>query len=902
MGICYSSRSGKTDTEQEGSWWKSNNDSKINAWKKTSLDAKFKKSSSGDFASFIGKFGGGGAGSAADDRALHQISGRLFSSGSSSIASLFTQQGKKGTNQDAMIVWENFNSRSDTIFCGVFDGHGPYGHMVARRVRDSLPVLLCTQWIANSNSVQNCLNENGIVSGSTMFEECMDDDWCQSSEVEENEKLPEMYLPLKQSILKAFKLMDKELKLLPAIDCFCSGTTAVTLVKQGQDLIIGNVGEAARIQKCKGRVFALQDEPEVARVWLPNSDSPGLAMARAFGDFCLKDFGLISVPDVYYHRLTERDEFVVLASDWAARALVDCATRAWRLKYPTSKMDDCAVVCLFLEHVSAPDVVQAENDLTKASEEAVQRISTTDGDSESLDVGDVSVSHASLLDHSVTIRNSGEIVPVPESTKEKLPERCLSQSKRSLAECLSTAEDEEWSALEGDTRVNSLLSLPRYGSPHPLCKWPMALGTACSSSYLLVSSQVLGMLGLFGSSSHEEEEDPPPPPDVQYLHHHHHQQIQPLPSQGFTSPAIHMRQLLISCAKLISQSDISAAHRLINILSVNSSPYGDSTERLVHQFTKALYLRLNGFATATSGVAALMIPNPNASSTSVVSTISASSSVNVANLDSDEALLQSSYLSLNQITPFIRFIQLTANQAILEAIEGKQAIHILDFDIMHGVQWPPLMQAIAERYPPPTLRITGTGQELDILRRTGDRLVKFAHSLGLRFQFHPLLLPNNEDPISVAPAVLHLPDETLAVNCVLYLHRLLKDRDHLRLFLHRIKAMNPKVVTVAEREANHNHPLFLQRFAEALDHYTAVFDSLEATVPPNSRDRLTVEQVWFGREIADIVAADGKQQERTAREVPVVGGDVEEIRFQQCSAEPFRPFTGQAPLEAPLSF
>lgn len=74
-------------------------------------------------------------------------------------------------------------------------------------------------------------------------------------------------------------------------------------------------GEAARIQQFKGRVFALQDEPEVARVWLPNSDSPGLAMARAFGDFCLKDFGLISVPDIYYHRITDKDKFVVLATD-----------------------------------------------------------------------------------------------------------------------------------------------------------------------------------------------------------------------------------------------------------------------------------------------------------------------------------------------------------------------------------------------------------------------------------------------------------------------------------------------------------------------------------------------------------------------------------------------------------
>ena len=73
--------------------------------------------------------------------------------------------------------------------------------------------------------------------------------------------------------------------------------------------------EEERIKKCRGRVFALRDEPEVCRVWLPNCDSSGLAMARAFGDFCLKDFGLISVPEVSFRRLTDKDEFIVLASD-----------------------------------------------------------------------------------------------------------------------------------------------------------------------------------------------------------------------------------------------------------------------------------------------------------------------------------------------------------------------------------------------------------------------------------------------------------------------------------------------------------------------------------------------------------------------------------------------------------
>lgn len=344
------------------------------------------------------------------------------------------------------------------------------------------------------------------------------------------------------------------------------------------------------------------------------------------------------------------------------------------------------------------------------------------------------------------------------------------------------------------------------------------------------------MLGSFGSSSqsHDEETD---------------DQRRRFSS---TSPAIQIRQLLISCAELISRSDFSAANRLLTILSTNSSPFGDSTERLVHQFTRALSIRLNRYISSATNFL-----TPNASS-------------NVVESSNDSALLQSSYLSLNQVTPFIRFSQLTANQAILEAInDNQQAIHIVDFDINHGVQWPPLMQALADRYPPPTLRITGTGNDLDTLRRTGDRLAKFAHSLGLRFQFHPLLITNNNDndhDPSIISSIVLLPDETLAINCVFYLHRLLKDREKLRIFLHRIKSMNPKVVTLAEREANHNHPLFLQRFVEALDYYAAVFDSLEATLPPSSRERMTVEQVWFGREIIDIVAAEGdKRRERHER-------------------------------------
>ncbi len=53
-------------------------------------------------------------------------------------------------------------------------------------------------------------------------------------------------------------------------------------------------------------------------MWLPFDDSPGLAMARAFGDFCLKDYGVIAVPDLSYRLLTDKDQFIVLATDGAS--------------------------------------------------------------------------------------------------------------------------------------------------------------------------------------------------------------------------------------------------------------------------------------------------------------------------------------------------------------------------------------------------------------------------------------------------------------------------------------------------------------------------------------------------------------------------------------------------------
>jgi serine/threonine protein phosphatase PrpC len=95
----------------------------------------------------------------------------------------------------------------------------------------------------------------------------------------------------------------------------------------------------------------------------PNGETPGgLALSRALGDFCLKDFGLISVPDVTQREMSNRDKFVILATDgvWAlqivsstadreksAKRLVECAVGARKQKKRGIATDEISAICLF---------------------------------------------------------------------------------------------------------------------------------------------------------------------------------------------------------------------------------------------------------------------------------------------------------------------------------------------------------------------------------------------------------------------------------------------------------------------------------------------------------------------------------------------------------------------------
>ncbi|KAL5728896.1 hypothetical protein ACHQM5_001923 [Ranunculus cassubicifolius] len=298
--------------------------------------------------------------------------------GCTRFASVYSQEGTKSINQDAAVFYQGFGARGRSFF-GVYDGHGKYGHIVSKLVKNRLPALILSQQDSFAR------NEYGSLSTSDCTNACVN----------------------------AFELMDKEIHPRTNLDCSWSGTTAVTIIMQGEDLVISNLGdsrailgtftdndelisvqlttdlkpnvqdEADRILNANGRIFALEAEQNIQRVWLPNDDMPGLAMTRCFGDFGIKDYGIIAKPQMSCHRVTDKDRFLVLATDgvwdvlkndevasivWsvtnaeeAAKAVVDAAVLAWKEKHPTLKIDDCTVVCLFLQEISPSHHVNSES-------------------------------------------------------------------------------------------------------------------------------------------------------------------------------------------------------------------------------------------------------------------------------------------------------------------------------------------------------------------------------------------------------------------------------------------------------------------------------------------------------------------------------------------------------------
>ncbi|KAG6384494.1 hypothetical protein SASPL_155685 [Salvia splendens] len=148
-------------------------------------------------------------------------------------------------------------------------------------------------------------------------------------------------------------------------DCYCSTTTtAITLCKQGEDLTIAQIGNSGAVVGMRDKNNALIAVRLTANL-KPIQNCRTLAKPHNRKD--ARD--IILGPIIYHRRITDQDDFVVLATGevWevlpieqvvaivatrprrsAAKAVVDAAVAVWTNEHPNAEVDDCAVACLFL--------------------------------------------------------------------------------------------------------------------------------------------------------------------------------------------------------------------------------------------------------------------------------------------------------------------------------------------------------------------------------------------------------------------------------------------------------------------------------------------------------------------------------------------------------------------------
>ncbi|KAB2067461.1 hypothetical protein ES319_A09G228100v1 [Gossypium barbadense] len=298
---------------------------------------------------------------------------------------------------------------------------------------------------------------------------------------------------------------------------------------------------------------------------------------------------------------------------------------------------------------------------------------------------------------------------------------------------------------------------------------------------------------------------------------------------------LHLLTLLLQCAEAVSANNFEDANRMLLELSQLSTPFGTSAQRVAAYFSEAISARLVSSCLGICGGLPSIPP-------------------------SHTQKMVSAFQVFNGISPFVKFSHFTANQAIQEAFEREERVHIIDLDIMQGLQWPGLFHILASRPGgPPHVRLTGLGTSLEALEATGKRLSDFADKLGIPFEFCP-----------VADKVGNLEPERLNVSkteavAVHWLQHSLYDvtgSDTNTLWL--LQRLAPKVVTVVEQDLSHGGS-FLGRFVEAIHYYSALFDSLGASYGEESEERHVVEQQLLSKEIRNVLALGGPS--RSSEEV-----------------------------------
>ncbi|CAN6382175.1 unnamed protein product [Urochloa humidicola] len=304
---------------------------------------------------------------------------------------------------------------------------------------------------------------------------------------------------------------------------------------------------------------------------------------------------------------------------------------------------------------------------------------------------------------------------------------------------------------------------------------------------------------------------------------------------------VDLSTMLIHCAQAVATDNRHSATELLRQIKLHSSPKGDATQRLAHCFVEGLEARLAG------------------SGSEVYRSLMA------------ERISVVEYLKACQLYLAACCFEMIAfkfsNMTIGKVMAGRKKVHIVDYGIQYGLQWPSLLGQMATwEGGPPEVRITGIDlpqpgfRPAARIEETGRRLSDCARQFGVPFKFHGITAmweTIRVDDLNIDP------DEVLIVNSFMNFNNLMDEgvdidnpspRD---VVLSNIRNMKPDAFILSVTNVSYNAPFFLTRFREVLFFYSAMFDMLDATAPRDNHQRFLVERGLFRKCALNVVACEG---------------------------------------------
>ena len=208
----------------------------------------------------------------------------------------------KPNNQDRVLACKSLSTHSQYLVA-VFDGHGPFGHLISGSLHSNFP-----------STVKSFLNSYPNESLTSVFKKIIDD---------LESKLMASNFDLTYSGSTLLSVFFSEQILV----CTNIGDSKAILISYNKEWSVRALNiehkpyvqeEKRRIERAGGRVNAVIGEdgnfkgPFRAR---GAKDGPGISVSRTLGDSYFKQFGVSSEPDVFLEYLTEDDRVVVLGTD-----------------------------------------------------------------------------------------------------------------------------------------------------------------------------------------------------------------------------------------------------------------------------------------------------------------------------------------------------------------------------------------------------------------------------------------------------------------------------------------------------------------------------------------------------------------------------------------------------------